>query len=123
MTEVLDEICDDHSMEIHRMLMGTALKLSDLLRYMKFTVHYPTGNEEFVTTDTPVIRVFHNPAPLGTGVNRSDVEIRFPLSRKAFLTLTHDARLMELLGRTSGAKRSRLLRALPEIRIRPHRRF
>lgn len=119
MIEVHDEICDDHSMEIHRTLMGAALKLSDFLRYMKFTVHYPTGNEEFVTTDTPVIRVFRSPVPLGTGINRSDVEIRFPLSRRAFLVLTHDAKLMELLERASGAKRSRLLKALPEIRIKP----
>ena len=119
MIEVHDEICDDHSMEIHHLLLGTALKLSDLLRYMKFTVHYPTGNEEFVTTDTPVIRVFRSPVPLGTGINRKDVEIRFPLSRKAFLTLTHDVKLMELLERASSSERSRLLKALPEIRIKP----
>ncbi len=83
MLKVHDEICDDHSMEIHRSLMGAALKLSELLRYMKFTVHYPTGDEEFITTDTPVIRVFRGTAPLGTGINRSDVEIRFPLSRNS----------------------------------------
>ena len=114
MIEVRNEICDDHSMEIHRTLVGAALKLCDLLRHMKFTIHYPTGNEEFVTTDTPVIRVFHSPAPLGTGINRLDVEIRFPLSRKAFLTLTHDAKLIELLEGASGPKRSRLLEALPD---------
>jgi hypothetical protein len=119
MTKAHDEICDDHSTEIHRPLVGTALKLSDLLRYMKFTVYYPTGNEEFVTTDTPVIRVFRKPAPLGTGINRTDVEVRFPLSRKALLTLTHDLKLVELLERASDSKRSRLLKALPEIRIKP----
>jgi hypothetical protein len=118
MIKVHDEICDDHSMEIHRMLVGAALKLSDLLKYMKFTVHYSTGNEEFVTTDTPVIRVFHGGAPIGTGINRKDVELRFPLSSKAFLTLTHDAKLMELLEHASGSQRSRLLEVLPEIRIK-----
>ncbi len=118
MIKVHEEICDDHSMEIHRSLWGVATKLSECYRYMKFTVYYPTGNEEFITTDTPVIRVFRGTEQLGTGINRSDVEIRFPLSRKAFLTLTHDLKLADALGRASGAERSRLLQALPEIRTR-----
>ena len=65
-----------------------------------------------------VIRVFHDAAPLGAGLNRRDVEVRFPLARKAFLTLTHDAALIEKLTHASGAKRSRLLEAVPEVRIR-----
>ncbi len=101
MAKVHEEMCDDHSMEIHRSLTRAANKLSEHLKFMKFTVHYPIGNEEFITTDTPVIRVFRNPAPLGTGINRSDVEIRFPLSRKSFLTLTHDVTLIDLLGNRS----------------------
>jgi hypothetical protein len=92
-----DDLCGDHSMQIHRSLMGTGLKLAEYYNKMKFTVYYARENEEFVTTDTPVIRVFHDSAPLGTGINRLDVEIRFPLSRKAFLTLTHDLGLIRTL--------------------------
>jgi hypothetical protein len=111
-------LCDDHAMEIHRSLTGGALKLADVYKHMKFTVCYPAGNEEFITTDTPVIRVFHDAEPLGAGLNRRDVEVRFPLSRKAFLTLTHDTALIEKLTHASGAKKSRQLEALPEVRIK-----
>jgi len=118
MIKAHETICDDHSMEIHRSLMGSAIKLSDHYRYMRFTVHYPSGKAEFITTDSPVIRVFSGTESLGTGINRSDVEIRFPLSRKAFLTLTHDLRLVENLERADSAKRSRLLKRLPETRVK-----
>jgi uncharacterized protein DUF4238 len=111
-------ICDDHSMDIHRPLMSAALKLSGHYRYMKFTICYANGSAEFITTDTPVIRTFSNAAVLGTGINRTDIEVRFPLSRRAFLTLTHDMRLNEILERANSAGQSRLLRRLPEIRVR-----
>jgi hypothetical protein len=113
------EMCDDHSMEIHRSLMGPAFKLAEYYRHMIFTVYYRTGGTEYVTTDTPVIRVFHNTAtaPLGTGINRSDLEVRFPLSHKAFLTLSHDEWLIEQLGRAQGSKRDRLIETLPEVRV------
>lgn len=118
MVKAHEEMCNDHSMEIHRPLMSAAIKLSEYYKHMKFTVHYPSGDEEFITTDTPVIRVFSNVAALGTGIDRSDVEVRFPLSRKAFLTLTHDVALMGALERASSAKRMRLLESLPETRIK-----
>jgi hypothetical protein len=112
-----ETLCDDHSMEIHRSLMGGAFKLFEFYRYMKFTVFYATGKEKFLTTDSPVIRVFQDGAPLGTGINRPDVEIRFPLSRNAFLTLTHDVSLRNALERANKKRKSRLLQLLPEIRI------
>ena len=118
MADAHEVICDDHSMEIHRPLLGSALELSKQYRHMKFMVYYATGNDEFITTDTPVIRVFTSGAPLGSGINRPDIEIRFPLSRQAFLTLTHDAALVEKLKRASAVKRSQLLDVLPEIRIK-----
>ena len=120
MTDAHQELCDDHSMEVHRSLMGAALKLAEYFKHMKFTVYYQTGDTEYVTTDTPVIRVFHNTAaaPLGAGINRRDIEIRFPLSHKAFLTLTHDEWLINKLERAQGSTRRRLLDALPEVRIK-----
>jgi hypothetical protein len=115
-----EDMCDDHAMDIHRPLVSSALKLAGYYQHMKFTVYYGTGDAEFLTTDTPVIRVFHNTeaAPLGTGIQRPDLEIRFPLSRNAFLTLTHDAWLVTNLERArTPAERRRLLATLPEIRI------
>jgi hypothetical protein len=117
MTQAHEEICDDHRMEIHRSLVGPAIKLSERYKHMKFTVHYRSGNTEYITTDNPVIRVFHNAEALGAGVDRPDVEIRFPLSRTAFLTLTHDLRFIARLERARTPERNRLLGALPEVRI------
>jgi hypothetical protein len=120
MTRSHEEMCDDHAMDIHRPLVSSALKLAEYYQHMKFTVYYRAGDPEFLTTDTPVIRVFHDAeaAPLGTGIQRPDMEIRFPLSRGTFLTLTHDAWFLTKLERARTAtERSRLLAALPEIRI------
>lgn len=113
-----EEMCDDHSMPIHRPLISSALKLAEYYQHMKFTVYYLTGNAEFLTTDTPVVRVFHNveSAPLGAGINQRDIEVRFPLSCKAFLALTHDHWLINKLERVGDAARRRLLAVLPEIR-------
>ena len=47
-----ETICDDHSMEIHRLLMDSALKLYEYYRHMKFTVYHSAGSEEFITTDS-----------------------------------------------------------------------
>lgn len=121
MASTHEDMCDDHSMDIHRPLVSSALKLAKYYQHMKFTVYYPSGDTEFLTTDTPVIRVFHNmqAAPFGAGIHRKDLEIRFPLSRGAFLTLTHDAWLITKLERARhAADRSRLLAVLPEIRTK-----
>jgi hypothetical protein len=112
------ELCDDHSLEVHRSLMGAAMKLSRFFRHMKFTVHYSSGENEFVTTDVPVIRVFRDQGRDGNGINRPDAEVRFPLSRKAFLTLTHDLGWLAALGRASSGEARRLLGRVPEVRIR-----
>lgn len=90
-------LCNDHAMEIHRMMGGAALKLAEVYKQMKFTVLYPTSEEEFITSDTPVIRVFPGGPSVGAGLDRLNVEVRFPLSRRAFLTLTHDVPLAEKL--------------------------
>jgi hypothetical protein len=112
-----DEMCDDHSMSIHQPLINSALKLAEYYQHMKLTVYYPAGDAEFLTTDTPVIRVFHDveAAALGAGINRRDVEVRFPLSCKALLTLTHDHWLMDKLEHVGDAERRRLLNLLPEV--------
>lgn len=110
-------LCDEHAVEIHRTLVGAAFKLREIYRHMKFTVFYAVGDQDFITTDTPVVRIFHNSEPLGTGINRKDIEIRFPLSRKALLALTHDPHLVEALMRASSAERNRLLDRLPEVRV------
>jgi hypothetical protein len=117
MVKAHDSLCDDHAKEIHRILVGAAFRLRDVYRQMKFTVYYATGQQDFITTDVPVVRVFHSSAPLGTGIDRRDIEIRFPLSRTALLTLTHDLHLVEALMRASSSKRSRLLGRLPEVRV------
>jgi Protein of unknown function (DUF4238) len=117
MLEAHEILCDDHAKEIHRILFDAAFKIRDFYRHMKFTVFYAMGKHDFVTTDTPVIRVFYSSEPLGTGMNRRDIEVRFPLSRRAFLTLTHDLPFVETLMRLSENKRSRLLDRIPEVRV------
>jgi hypothetical protein len=42
----------------------------------------------------------------------------FPLSRRAFLTLTHDLKLIEILEKADRRKRDRLLAATPEVQVR-----
>jgi hypothetical protein len=60
----------------------------------------------------------HSGVPLGYGVQRRDIEVRFPLSRRAFLTLTHDLKLIEILEKADRRKRDRLLAATPEVQVR-----
>ncbi len=111
-------LCDDHVMEIHRMMAGAALKLAKVYKHMKFTVLFPIGEEEFITSDTPVIRVFPGGPSVGAGLDRPNVEVRFPLSRRAFLILTHDVAFAEKLIKATAGQRERLLAALPEVRVR-----
>jgi hypothetical protein len=113
-----DDLTKDHSAEVLRLAMGPALELYHYYMQMRFTVHYPLGTARFITTDTPVIRVFHQTREFGTGINRPDVEIRFPLSANALLTITHDLRLAEQLIKANENKRSKLLANLPEVRVR-----
>jgi Protein of unknown function (DUF4238) len=108
---------NDHCFEIHRLMMGHAFRLATIFERMKFTIHYAAVGE-FITTDTPVVRVFTGGDPLGYGVQRQDIEIRFPLSRRAFLTLTHDLKLIEIIEKADQRKRERLLAATPEVQVR-----
>lgn len=106
------------SLERLKLMMGPALKLYQHYKQMKFTMYYPLGTERFITTDTPVIRVFSLNKTFGAGINRKDVEIRFPISSNAFLTITHDLKLTEQLMHAAEAKREKLLNRLPEVRVR-----
>jgi len=106
-----------NSFEKLRLAMGPAMELYQYYRQMKFTVHYPLGAQRFITSDTPVIRVYSHTG-YGTGLNRNDVELRFPVSNSAFLTITHDLKFAEELIRATEAKRAKLLNRLPEVQIR-----
>ena len=106
-----------NSLEKLRLAMGPAMELHQYYRQMKFTMHYPLGGQRFITTDTPVIRVYSHTG-YGTGLNRNDVEVRFPVSNSAFLTITHDLKFAEQLIGATVAKRARLLNRLPEVQIR-----
>lgn len=103
----------DTSLERLKLAMGPAMTLYQYYKHMKITMYYPLGTGRFITTDTPVIRVFPLNRVYGTGVNRKDTEIRFPVSGNAFLTLTHDLRLVEQLTHATEAKRARLARQSP----------
>ena len=106
-----------NSLEKLRLAMGPAMELHQYYRQMKFTMHYPLGGQRFITSDTPVIRVYSHTG-YGTGLNRNDVEVRFPVSNRAFLTITHDLKFAEQLIGATAAKRARLLNRLPEVQIR-----
>jgi hypothetical protein len=97
--------------------MGPALELYKYYRHFKFTMHYLRGSQKFITTDSPVIRVYLD-GGYGAGLNRKDVEIRFPVSSGAFLTMTHDLKLAEQLTGATGSKRRKLLNRLPEVYVR-----
>jgi hypothetical protein len=100
-----------------KLTMGPAMELYLYYKQMKFTVYYPLGTERFITTDTPVIRVFPHNRTHGTGINRNDVEIRFPISSNAFLTITHDLKLAEQMIKATETKRAKQLKRLPEVRV------
>jgi hypothetical protein len=85
------------SLERLKLTMGPALELHRHYKQMKFTVYYSLEPERFITTDTPVIRVFSLNRAFGAGINRKDIEIRFPVSRNALLTIMHDHTLTEQL--------------------------
>ncbi|MFZ1084360.1 MAG: DUF4238 domain-containing protein [Terracidiphilus sp.] len=108
---------NENSLEKLKLAMGPAMNLYQYYRQMKFTVYYSLGHQKFITTDTPVIRVYSH-GGYGTGINRNDVEIRFPISSNAFLTITHDLKLADLLIRATEAERAKLLNRLPEVQIR-----
>ncbi len=107
----------ENSFDKLKLAMGPAMDLYRYYRRMKFTMYYPLGAQRFVTTDNPVIRVYSH-GRYGTGLNRNDVEIRFPVSCGAFLTITHDLKFAQQLIRATEAEQAKLLERLPEVRIR-----
>lgn len=107
----------ENSFDKLKLAMGPAMQLYQYYRQMKFTMYYPLGTQRFVTTDNPVIRVYSN-SKHGAGLNRNDVEIRFPVSSGAFLTVTHDLKFTEQLIKATEAKRAKLLNRLPEVQSR-----
>lgn len=98
-------------------LVSTALELSSIYAHMKWTIYRTTGNRSFVTSDCPVIKIFTKSQSGFAALFREDVEVRFPLSRKAMLVLTHDLRLMEIISRCKPSEGRRKFWALPEIRL------
>lgn len=109
---------DDHSMAIHQASIRAAFELQHFYTHMKFTVLYAPNGASFLTTDTLVIRVFHAKVDVGGGLDRPDVEVRFPLSRKAFLSVTHDFPRIRAIEKATGAKQKKLRKSLPGIRVR-----
>ncbi len=97
-------------------LVKTALELSEIYRHMKWTIYRAEGNCSFVTSDCPVIKLFKSPKGYAA-LLREDVEVRFPLGRKAMLVLTHDMpHLWKILhGKPSEARRKWW--SIPEIRL------
>jgi len=93
------------------------MDLYQYYRHMKFTIYYPLDVQRFITTDNPVIRVYSKNR-YGTGLNHNDVEIRFPVSSGALLTITHDLKFAEQLVKTTETKRAKLLNRVPEVQIR-----
>jgi hypothetical protein len=67
-----------------------------------------TTFEEKRTSVPAFPRVFTGGVPLGYGVQRRDIEVQFPLSRRAFLTLTHDLKPIEILEKADRRKRENI---------------
>jgi hypothetical protein len=108
-TAANEELLDDHAKAIHSLSVPTIFDMRQIFTRMKWTIYRPYGESSFMTSDNPVIRVFHSGLGSGAGLNRMDVEVRFPLSRKALLTFTHDRPLVEVLLRSSERNQRRLL--------------
>lgn len=90
----LDASSDVNQKKMMAILFRTACSLAEIYRHMKWTVYYATDDLAFATSDCPVISTFQQPKGFAA-LMRADVEVRFPLSRKAMLTLTHDMPFLE----------------------------
>jgi hypothetical protein len=100
------------------MFGGLALDIADLCAVLlKWTVYYRAGRKSLVTSDCPVIKIFHSGIGGSVALTREDIEIRFPLSCSALLSLTHDLPLLRELERASLGEMRRMLTRLPEIRV------
>ena len=113
----LEESSNEYDRSNLALLFSAAYQMSEIYSHMKWTVFYSDGEERFMTSDSPVIRLFNSGKGGFAGLLRPDVEVRFPLSRSAMLSLTHDVTLIERALRCSDKERIRLLSRLPEVRI------
>jgi hypothetical protein len=116
----LQEPTDQSEKKTLAVLVKTALELSSIYAHMKWTIYRATGNLSFVTFNCPVIKIFTKSQSGFAALFREDVEVRFPLSRKAMLVLTHDIPQMENIARIARRKPSEAKRKfwmLPEIRL------
>jgi hypothetical protein len=82
-----------------------------------------TTFEEKRTSVPAFSRVFTGGVPLGYGVQRRDIEVRFPLSRKAFLTLTHDLKLIGILEKADRRKRENMVEHPGSFGVSVNERF
>jgi Protein of unknown function (DUF4238) len=99
-------------------LMETSHSMASVIRRMKWTVHYATGTERFITCDCPVLLVFDEPSIKVAGLVRPDAELQFPLSAKVMLSMRHDLYLIDRVKKMGRGKRSkRLLDRTPEISV------
>jgi len=110
----LQEPTDEGEKKSLALLVKTALELAGLYRHMKWTIYKATGACSFVTSDCPVIKVFKNVSGFAA-LLREDVEVRFPLGRKAMLVLTHDTAFLEDVHRSRPSKARRKWWRIPEI--------
>ena len=88
-----------------------------IYQHMKWTVHLAAGQEKFITTDCPVTWIFHDGSSGHASLSRRDIEVRFPLSNRAMLALTHDKAFMDKLEKSSERESQRILSRLPEVRL------
>jgi hypothetical protein len=98
------------------LFLDGAMHISKLYQHMKWTVFVSPDSNEFVTTDCPVIRVYYRGGGGPAGLNRSDLEVRFPLSRKMMLAITHDIPFAKKLLKAKEKDRAAVLARRKEIR-------
>ncbi len=77
-------------------MVSTSEAIGNIYTQMRWTVLYTT-EKEFLTSDAPVVRrdAAYKGGLYGGGLTSGTAEVWFPLSRKACLVLTHDAKRMD----------------------------
>jgi hypothetical protein len=83
-----------------------AEKLARPIMDMKWTVFYGTSKARFITSDCPVITRDKNERRCFPGLDDSDTEVYFPLSKNALIRMEHD-NSCQLLPRKQQIRRQR----------------
>ena len=83
-----------------------AERLAKPILDMKWTVFYGTGEARFITSDCPVITRDRNERRCFPGLENSDTEVYFPLSKNALIRMEHD-NSCQLLPRKQQIRRQR----------------